>query len=483
MPHSSSSAPLYVTTTLPYVNADPHLGFAFEFTVADIFVRYHRRCGREVFFNTGTDEHGLKVYRKALEEKKDPAAYVLAYAGKYKKLIAALGITADVHFVRTTDSSHTRAVAAFWGRCRDRGFIYKKKYRIKYCVDCELEKTESELVDGRCAIHPNHALEIIEEENYFFKFSAFREVLLDLYRKRPAFVVPEVRFNEVRVLVERGLEDFSISRLTEKLPWGVPVPDDPTQTVYVWFDALVSYISAIGWPDEEQCNKWLVDSGGVIQFAGKDQIRQQAAMWQAMLHAANLPFSKQIVIHGFITSGGKKMSKSLGNVVDPFELVKDYGIDAVRFFLARHVNPFEDSDFTIERFQKAYNADLANGLGNLTSRILKMSQEQVRKPPAFPSVELPKDYTDALEHYDFQAAVEYVWGEIGQLDRRIQETEPFKLVTRDPQAAIDILKELAVGLDRIAELLIPILPETAAKIKTAVGANRMPTTPLFPRKE
>src|SRR3989344_5203119 len=362
---------LYVTTTLPYVNADPHIGFAQELVHADIFVRHARLLGREVFFNTGTDEHGLKVYRKALEEHIPAQDYADAYAAKFKNLVTSLGLVADIHFIRTTDPSHKKAAQEFWRRCDKAGYIYKKNYKIKYCVGCELEKTDSELVNGRCPIHPNLELELIEEENYFFKFSLFQNKLLTLYAQNPDFVLPPYRFNEIKAFVERGLEDFSISRLKAKMPWGVPVPGDDAHVMYVWFDALVNYISAIGWPDDrEKFSKWWP----VVQFAGKDQIRQQAAMWQAMLMAAGIAIpSKPILIHGFVLSDGQKMSKSLGNVVDPIALVNEYGVDAVRYFIARHMHPFEDSDFTLDKFKEAYNANLANGLGNLVARIMKLA--------------------------------------------------------------------------------------------------------------
>ena len=479
---------IYVTTTLPYVNADPHIGFAFELVSADIFVRHKQLAGHEVFFNTGTDEHGLKIYRKALEEGKEPQAYVDELAERFKKLLGALNISPDINFIRTTDSHHKAAAAEFWRRCKARGFIYIKNYRVKYCVGCELEKTDSELKSARCAIHPNLELEIIDEENYFFKFSAFGEFLQKLYSDRSGFVIPEVRFNEIKAFVSRGLEDFSISRLTEKMPWGIPVPDDPAHTMYAWFDALVDYVSAIGWPnDTEAFDKWWVGSGGVIQFAGKDQVRQQAAMWQAMLNAAGLPPSQKIVIHGFLTSGGQKMSKSLGNVIDPFALVSEYGTDAVRWYLARHVHPFEDSDFTLEKFKEAYNADLANGIGNLTSRVMKMAQEHLSLSPRSDlklgeRSDLDASFDTAFGSYNIQRAAEIVGESVATLDRRIQETEPFKLIKKHKEKGKAVIQELVFSLYTIAQMLLPILPATSQKIQSLIKANQMPTEPLFPRK-
>ena len=298
----------YITTTLPYVNAEPHLGFAMEIVQADIIARYHRFLGEDIIFNTGTDEHGIKIYRAALAEKKDPQNYVDEYAAKFDALKEALNLS-YTNFLRTSSPQHKKAAQEFWKRCLTNGDIYKKSYKIKYCVGCEMEKTESELENEKCPIHPNLEIEIIEEENYFFKFSKYQQQLSDLYAKNPEFVLPDYRLKEITEFVSSGLQDFSISRLKEKLPWGVEVPNDPDHVFYVWFDALVCYISTLGWPDDE---KTFNEFWPVVQMAGKDNLRQQAAMWQAMLMSAGLSNSKQIIIHGFITNTGQKMSKSMG---------------------------------------------------------------------------------------------------------------------------------------------------------------------------
>lgn len=481
----------YLTTTLPYVNAEPHIGFALEIVHADIIARYHALAGDEVFFNTGTDEHGLKIYRKALEEGKDPQKYVDEYAAKFRKLAPALGLYQDLHFIRTTDPKHKVAVRGFWERCDKNGFIYKKPYKMKYCVGCELEKTDSELENGRCPIHPNLQVELIEEENYFFKFSAFQGKLLKLYEKRPDFIVPASRGNEIKAFVERGLEDFSISRLKEKMPWGVPVPNDDSQVIYVWFDALVNYISTLGWPEDDKNFEkfWgTKEKPNAVQMAGKDNLRQQSAMWQAMLMAAGLPTSKQVVIHGFIQSGGQKMSKSLGNVVDPFVIVKEYGTDALRYYLARHMHPFEDGDFTIEKFIEAYNAGLANGIGNLTSRILTMAVQNDIKPSStalnlFDS----KSYSphspliSYLDEYQINKAIDYIWKLIAQADNFIQVKQPFKLIKEDKNTAKVHIQALLSNLIDISISLRPFLPETAKKIEILIKGNRVSEKPLFPR--
>ena len=486
------SKPFYITTTLPYVNAAPHIGFAFELVSADIIARHKRLSGYEVFFNTGTDEHGVKVFRKAKEEGKDPQTYVDEYAKKYRALLSALGISPSVHFIRTTDAAHKKAAQELWKRSFNAGDIYKKKYRIKYCVGCELEKTESELENGHCQVHPHLDIEIIEEENYFFRLSAYQERLLAFYEEHNDFVVPPFRLNEMRSLIRgKGLEDFSISRLKAKMPWGVPVPGDSEQVFYVWFDALVSYISALGWPDDEASfRKWWIETGGVVQFAGKDQIRQQAVMWQAMLMSASLPPSKQIVIHGFIQSGGEKMSKSLGNVIDPFALVKEYGTDAVRFYLARHVASFEDSDFTLEKFKEAYNADLANGIGNLVARILQMSNQYVSNPIKFPDTFYNSDNLSGegkavlthLHKFELNNAVFVLWNWMQHLDILIQDGKPFEVAKTNKIAAEKQLIYLLQQLAEITVLLEPFMPETSRRIKTAIKANKKPEN-LFPRKE
>lgn len=336
----------YITTTLPYVNAQPHIGFALEIIEADVLARFHRQAGDEVFFNTGTDEHGLKIFRNAEELGVSVQQYCDDNAADFAKLKETLNLSID-NFIRTTDEHHLKAAQAFWKKCEANGDIYKKMYKVKYCVGCELEKTDSELIDGKCPLHANMQVEIIEEENYFFRFSNYQKQLLDLYEKNKDFVLPQKRFNEVKRFVEGGLEDFSISRLKSKMPWGVAVPDAPEHVMYVWFDALVNYVSAIGWPaDMEKFEKWWP----VVQLAGKDNLRQQSAMWQAMLMSAGIAPSKQIFINGFIGVNGQKMSKSLGNVISPSEMIEKFGVDGTRYLLLSFGNFGEDTDASWEKF-------------------------------------------------------------------------------------------------------------------------------------
>ncbi len=356
----------YITTTLPYVNAKPHIGFAIEIIRADAIARFQRKIGKNVFFNTGTDEHGVKIFKKAQEEGISPQELVDKNAILYKDLLKTLSIQEDA-FIRTTDKNHQESAQKFWNKCKEAGFIEKRTYTGLYCQGCELFKTERDLIDGKCSDHPATPLESISEENYFFLYSKFADELLKLYEQKD-FVIPEFRLNEIKNQIKDGLEDFSISRVKEKMLWGIPVPEDDSQVMYVWFDALVNYISTLGWPDNmENFNTfWNPEISTMVQVCGKDNLRQQTAMWQAMLTSVELPHTSHVIINGFITVGGQKMSKTLGNVIDPVEIVNSYGVDALRYFAIRELSPYEDSDFDENRFKEAYNASLANGIGNLT---------------------------------------------------------------------------------------------------------------------
>ncbi|NCN52795.1 methionine--tRNA ligase [Candidatus Parcubacteria bacterium] len=470
----------YLTTTLPYVNAKPHIGFALEIVQADVIARYQTLVGKDVFFNTGTDEHGQKVYEKALEAGTDTQRYTDELSLDFKNLLGELGVLPEIHFIRTTNPHHKEAAQEMWRRCDANGDIYKAKQIIKYCKGCELEKTDSELIDGKCHLHPNLEIEIREEENYFFRFSKYGEKLLAFYAEHPDFVVPDYRFNEIKKFVEGGLQDFSVSRLKEKMSWGVPVPGDDDHVMYVWFDALTNYISTTGWPEKE-------DFGGYwpgIQFAGKDNLRQQSAIWAAMLLSAGLPLPKQIVIHGFITSGGAKMSKSLGNVIDPLTVKEKYGTEALRYFLARHVHPFEDTDVTMEKVHEAYTANLVNGLGNLVSRVMKMAEDNLEGPVSVEDTPIEKDFRTQLDAYRLDAAFDLIYFHIQKGDELIQETTPFKKVKSDNPTEVaegkEVIEKLVKHIYRIAEHLVVFMPETAEKIKEAVRENKKPEN-LFVR--
>jgi methionyl-tRNA synthetase len=480
------SKKFYITTTLPYVNANPHMGHALEFVRADVIARYKKLMGFDVFFNTGTDEHGQKIYNKALEVGQTPKEYTDFYANKFKEVLKLLGVSEDINFIRTTDEHHIKAAQEFWKLCDKNGYIYKKNYQVKYCVGCELEKSDSELVNGKCPDHPDRELELIDEENYFFKFSSFGEKLLEFYEKNQNFVIPDFRFNEIKAFVKRGLADFSISRLKSKMPWGIEVPGDENQIMYVWFDALVNYISAIGWPDNlEKFNKWQVETGGMVQYCGKDNLRQQSAMWQAMLMAANLPNSKSIIIDGFVTgAGGIKMSKSIGNVIDPVEIVNEFGTDALRYYVLREIHPFEDTPCTKEMIKESYNANLANGLGNLVSRIMKMATSYGVKVLDYSEKYWSEETrVESLEKFNIKEYCDEIWSDIKSLDSYIQENKPFSKIKTDESGAKKDVEYLLIHLRGIANQLLPIIPNTAEKILELIKENKMPEAPLFVRKD
>ena len=461
---------IYITTTLPYINANPHIGFAREIIEADVLARFYRANGKEVFFNTGTDEHGLKIFRKAQESGMDVQKYCDEKALEFDKLKKSLNLSYD-NFIRTTDEKHVKAAQEFWKLCDKNGYIYKKNYKVKYCVGCELEKTDSELVDGKCPDHPNAELEIIEEENYFFKYSEFQEKLKELFRNNPEFVLPAKRFNEIKAFLERGLQDFSISRLKEKMPWGIPVPGDEEQVMYVWFDALVNYISAIGWPDNmKNFEEWWP----AIQLCGKDNLRPQSAMWQAMLMSVNLPPSKQIFVNGFINVDGQKMSKSLGNVISPYEMVEKFGIDGTRYLLSYYGSFGEDSDLNWNGMIEKYNADLANGLGNLLSRVITLAQKgnfqfQISN---FKSIS-NEQFSNLINKLELGKALEYIWEIVDKDNKFIGDEKPWELQKTDQKKFEEILKKLMEDLNLISELLVPLMPETAEKIQKALKEKKI----------
>ncbi len=471
----------YLTTTLPYVNANPHLGHALEFVEADFVVRALKARGEEVFLTIGTDEHGAKIAEKAAEAMQSPQEYADDYATRFKSFADRLDISYDA-FLRTTSPEHIAAAQEFWKRCAAAGDIYKAEYEIKYCVGCELEKTDSELVDGHCPIHPNLEIEIRKEENYYFKFSKYQDALLELY-ENATFVVPKERLGEIKSFVKAGLRDFSISRKKEKLAWGVPVPGDDEQVMYVWFDALVSYISSIGWPkNEELFTKWWP----VVQFAGKDNLRQQSAMWQSMLLSAGLTNSKQIFIHGFITSGGSKMSKSLGNVIDPLALADRYSVEALRYVLLRHVNPFEDSDLTDDIVHEHYTAGLVNGLGNLVARVMTLAEEHLEHPVALEEEDerVEDTFFAKVDAYRFNDAMDITFDFVAKADRYMTSHAPYKSIksgdTVEREEARTEIETLVRKLAKIAVHLAPAMPRTAAAISAAVRTNKKPEN-LFPR--
>lgn len=469
--------PFYLTTTLPYVNAEPHIGFAMEIVAGDVICRAHQMAGEDVVFNTGTDEHGQKIYQNAIAAGKSPQEYCDAYAAKFAELKSLLNLN-YTNFIRTTDLHHIAAAQEFWQRCNANGDIYKQLYTIRYCVGCELEKQTSELVDGRCPLHPNKDLEVREEENYFFRFSKFQQQLLELYQQNPEFVRPASKQKEITAFVSAGLQDFSISRLASKMPWGIPVPGDEEHVMYVWFDALINYISTIGWPtDLDTFDKYWP----VVQIAGKDNLRQQSAMWQAMLLSAGLPPSKTILINGFISVAGQKMSKSLGNVISPAELVAQFGTEATRYLLMQLGPVGNDMDVTWEKFTTTYTADLANGYGNLCSRIAKLWSTSNFSPNAATTIIAANPFTPTNNFYSYaiKTGIENWQARLTALDGYLSDTTPWKKTGDERQR---ILTEALTQLVGLTNHIAPVLPNTARTVLSHFTSNSLaPLPPLFPR--
>ncbi len=473
----------YITTTLPYVNSEPHIGFALEIIQADTIARYKRLQNYDVFFNTGTDEHGQKIYQKSKNNKQSPEEYCDYYALKFNKLKEKLNLSYN-SFIRTTDDNHIKSAQAFWQKCLNNGDIYKKVYKTKYCIGCEMEKTDSELdKSGQCPLHPKNKIEYREEENYFFRFSKYQHRLLKLYENNPNFVLPRWRQKEITNFVKSGLQDFSISRLKNKMPWGVPVPNDPDHVMYVWFDALVNYISSLKWPDNKLYQKFWPG----MQVAGKDNLRQQTAMWQAMLISAGLPTSTQILIHGFITSNGQKMSKSIGNVVNPFDIVNKFGTDALRFYLLKEINPFEDGDFTQKHFIEIYNTYLANGLGNLIQRSLtlvsKYTNSQIPKiDKKVKNLYLQNNFREHtwstyykhLQKFEFNKALDIVWEYISKIDKYIDTNKPWQMAKESKIKELNIIiYDILESIHQITWMIYPFLPTTAVEVASRLGISEL----------
>lgn len=484
----------YITTTLPYVNSDPHLGFAKEIINADIIARYKRQQGYEVFFNTGTDEHGKKIHQKAEELGVDVLDYCRQYSEKFLELKGHLNLSFN-NFIRTTDIEHTKAVQKFWEICQKNGDIYKKKYETKYCVGCEMEKTDSELENGVCPFHPQQEIEIIEEENYFFKFSNYQEKILKFYQDNPDFVRPAGRYNEIISFVKSGLNDFSISRLKDKMPWGIAVPGDDSQVVYVWFDALVNYISCLGWPDNLE-NFSAFWPG--VQVCGKDNLRPQTAMWTAMLMSAGLPISKNVLVFGFLTINGQKISKSSGNTINPLELTEKYHSDVIRYYLAKEISTFEDGDFSYEKLEKLYTSDLGNGVGNLTARVSNLIEKSSApislgkinyqgETPLIPESwkgscndNFLENFNKKMEDYKLNEALALLASKIKETDEFLSREAPWKMEPGPIQS--QVLQTASENILLIAVLLFPFMPVSADKIIKQFNSNKIIKGEiLFPR--
>ncbi|HEY5550117.1 MAG TPA: methionine--tRNA ligase [Candidatus Saccharimonadales bacterium] len=473
----------YITTSIPYVNSDPHIGFGMETLMADALARYHRQLGENVVFSSGTDEHGGKVAEKAAELNLSPKEFTDQVSLKFRDLLKLLNISND-HFIRTTDPGHEQRAQVIWKNLAK--YIYKGTYSGWYCTGHEAYFPE-EVVKSNKGICPDHnrPYEQLKEENYFFKLSAFTPQIKQAIETDQLRIVPQSRKHEILSVINSGLEDTSVSRPKDKISWGIPVPGDESQVMYVWFEALMNYITVLGYPEHPDFKKfWPAD----VQVIGKDILRFHAAVWPAMLLGLGLPIQKTLYVHGFVTVDGKKMSKTLGNVVAPKEVVDKYGVDAFRYFFLRHIPSYEDGDFTWEKLEAAYNNELADQLGNAVSRtaamIIRYQKGLIGDIPG-PKHDIAK-YQQAINDCRFDRALEEVWEQVRGLNQYIDETKPWEIAkTKDEVHMREVLAYIAASLLEIADLLLPLLPETAIKIQNTFGSGVLKPLagPLFPKHE
>ncbi len=469
---------IFVTTSIPYVNSTPHLGFSLEIVQADALSRYYRLAGDDVFFLTGVDENAIKNAQKAKERQRKVQEFVDENAREFYKLKKALNLSFD-KFIRTTSAEHKKAVHEFWRRCRKD--IYKSKYKGLYCVGCEAFYKEGEFADNICPDH-NKKLELVQEENYFFALSRYEKELRDLFEKDKILVFPEYRKKEVLNFINQGLEDFSISRSAKRAyGWGIDVPDDPDQKIYVWFDALINYLSGLGFPDKKEFSDYWVENENKIHIIGKDIIKFHLLYWPAMLMSAGLNLPEKVFVHGHISVEGRKMSKSLGNVVSPFDLVDKYGQDAVRYYLLREIPSGSDGDFSEHRFKDIYSAELADQLGNLVLRILSMAERENLtvdnkiKQDDFRTI-AGAEFCRLMEDFLINQAVEVVLIRIRRLNKLIDEFQPWQKSGEEKRSFLrKILKEL-FDLGRVLEIF---MPQSGKKIQEYTTGRIRKQPPLF----
>lgn len=483
----------YLTTTIPYVNARPHLGFALELVQADVLARHRRQLGDDVRLLTGTDDNSLKNVLAAEAEGVAVQELVDRNAAAFQELAGPLELSFD-DFIRTSsDPRHRVGVERLWQRCDAAGDLYRKHYEGLYCVGCEQFYTADDLIDGRC---PDHGTEpqLVAEENWFFRLSRYAEPLRELITSGQLRIEPVSRRNEVLSLIEGGLHDFSISRSQQRARgWGIPVPGDPEQVVYVWWDALGNYVTSLGYgTDEADFTHWWEQSDNRIHLVGKGVVRFHAVYWPAMLLSAGLPLPTQVLVHDYLTVDGRKLSKSSGTTIDPAELAAEVGADAVRWWLLRDVPRVGDADFTRERLVNRANNDLAGGVGNLVNRVVTMIHRYYdgRVPTAaegsseLPCDDVPEQIANALADFDFRQAANALWTIVESSNRYIETTRPWELAKTDPGRLPAVLAALHHACTVLAEELQPFLPGASARIKTQCTPTDgvlPPATPLFPR--
>lgn len=476
-------AKIYITTAIPYVNGAPHVGHAVDYLLADVCRRYFSGARMQA----GTDEHGNKIFQKARELNIPVEEYVDGNSRKFQDFIKLLGVE-YTDFIRTTDKDHERRVQLIWEKIKDH--IYLAKYEGWYCTGCERYITDKEYEENH-GVCPDHQkpYERLEEENYYLKISDFKARIREAIETDEMRILPEFRKKEILKLLDES-PDVSISRPRSQLTWGVPVPGDTEQVMYVWLDALSNYITVLGYPEKDISELW----PAYAQFVGKDILRFHAIIWPAILLALGLPLPKNIVSHGMITSGGQKMSKSIGNVVDPIEVIERHGTEAFRYFFLRHVDTFDDSDYTEEKFEEAYNNELANDLGNLVQRLATLCQKNhfgkiekvICDEDSREKTEEELSYDDLMRKFRFKEAFDKVWDDVQAVNRMIDSDKPWMVAKEgDRKKLVDVLSREVDALLDVAERLVPFLPETAEKITQIFGGTEgeilPPETPLFPK--
>lgn len=479
---------LYITTAIPYANAKPHIGNALDYLLADIWARYQKQNDNDVRFQVGTDEHGNKIAAKAAEAGLEPQAYVDNMYGNFETIMRAIGAE-FTDFVRTTDGHHKGAVQYIWQQLEKAGLIYKGSYEGWYCTGCENFVSDKEAAENN-GICPDHKkpYERLSEENYYFKASQFNDQIYQAIESGKMRIVPEFRKKEFLELIKDGVKDVSVSRPRKNLSWGVSVPGDETQVMYVWLDALSNYLTVLGYPDRPE---WQEFWPANVQVIGKDILRFHAGIWPAMLLGLGLPLPKVLLVHGHVNVGGTKMSKSVGNVVDPMEIIQEYGVDAFRYYFSRHIPTQDDGDFTWEKFENAYNNELGNDLGNLVQRVAAMIT-RYQSGVIGESTQSEHDmgpYRDAMNIYEFNKALDEVWVTIRALNQYLENVKPWQIAkTRetDTEAAEHLEEVLAYAsgtLLQIADLLLPFMPTTAKAIHETFETGVVPAsfTPLFPK--